>query len=267
MQTIAHISDLHFGKANRRTEEALLKELKALRPALTVVSGDLTRRAFLRQFKRASAFLERLPKPSIIVPGNHDVPVAFAHRFLAPLARYKYFINTQLSPVRLDREFCILGLNTVRSFAIEAGGFSRRQLLRAERILRTFPKRTLKIILTHHPFIRPPGIPRYRRLLVGAEMALETFERCGVDLIIAGHFHRPHIADIRGWYPHIGRSMIHAQVGIALGKHMRNDLLSYNVLSLSRNRISIAVKVWNGEAFEETSVTTYRRNAQGWKTD
>jgi 3',5'-cyclic AMP phosphodiesterase CpdA len=265
MRVIAHISDFHFGKTNRRTETALLKDLRDLKPDLTVISGDLTRRALLRQFKRAREFIDRLPRPKLIVPGNHDVPVSLSHRLLAPLARYRYYINRQVSPIHKTPDFCVLGLNTTRSVAIEAGGFSRRQLKRAEKILSSFPKKALKIVVQHHPFIRPPGISRYRFPIIGAETALQTFERCGVDLILAGHFHRPHITDVKAWYPVAKRTMVHAQVGAALSKYLRHDLVGYNVLTLQKNRISITVRSWNGRSFRERRAMIFVKSPQGWK--
>ena len=75
MRTIVHLSDLHFG----RTDDALLTPLASviakLAPDLIAVSGDLTQRARTAEFQAARAFLDRLPKPQIIVPGNHDVPL------------------------------------------------------------------------------------------------------------------------------------------------------------------------------------------------
>ncbi len=267
MRVIAHLSDFHIGKELPRSSEILLKDLTRLNPDLTVVTGDLTRRALLRQFRRAEAYLQRLPKPFMVIPGNHDVPVALAHRFLAPLARYKYYISRQLYPVHIDRQFCCLGVNTARSIAIDAGGFSPRQMRQTERIVGTFPKDTLKIILTHHPFVRPPGILRFRfrRLSMYCEEALRSFERSGVDLILSGHFHKPYVVDIRQYYPSLRRSMIHAQVGSAFRKCQRPDEVGYNVIRLTKNSISIETRKWNGRSFRSSSEQLFKRIRKQWR--
>jgi 3',5'-cyclic AMP phosphodiesterase CpdA len=200
----------------------------------------------------------------MILPGNHDVPIDPPHRFLAPFARYKYYISRQLSPLHRDDEFCLLGLNTARSIVLDGGRFSRKQLERAERIIRMMPKNALRIVATHHPFIRPPAIPRYRRAIAGAETALETFERCGVDLILSGHFHQPHVADLRSVYPSIGRSILHAQTGSALSKRLPRDLIGYNVILLTKNRITITIRIWNGRAFEDLSTSSFVHCKKGW---
>src|SRR5947199_6327008 len=89
MRTLAHISDLHFGRHDERAVEALLASLDYHRPDLVVVSGDFTQRARSSEFEMARAFLARVAAPKLIVPGNHDVPLYdVVGRFLAPLTKY-----------------------------------------------------------------------------------------------------------------------------------------------------------------------------------
>src|SRR3954453_20827658 len=88
MRTIAHISDLHFGKVDPPVAEGLIADLAGRKPDLLVVSGDFTQRARARQYEDAAAFLRRLPTPQLVVPGNHDIPMydwGFIPRFVAPL--------------------------------------------------------------------------------------------------------------------------------------------------------------------------------------
>ena len=74
MRTIAHVSDLHFGKDDPKIVKGLLRALEEAKPDAIVVSGDLTQRAKKKQFRAAKAFLEEMPQvPRVVVPGNHDV--------------------------------------------------------------------------------------------------------------------------------------------------------------------------------------------------
>src|ERR671933_495803 len=75
MRKLVHLSDLHFGRIDERVVGPLAEAVRDARPSLVVVSGDLTQRARARQFREARAFLDRLPKPRVVVPGNHDVPL------------------------------------------------------------------------------------------------------------------------------------------------------------------------------------------------
>src|SRR5438309_7042065 len=99
MRTIAHLSDLHFGRTDPALIEPLLASLDAIRPDVVVVSGDLTQRARAAEFEQARAFLERVRFPRIVVPGNHDVPLYRVwERFLSPLGRYQRIIQSDLEP-------------------------------------------------------------------------------------------------------------------------------------------------------------------------
>src|SRR5687768_14836651 len=126
MRTIAHLSDLHFGAADPQVVEALLLSVTAVSPDLVVISGDLTQRARRRQFVQARAFLEALPKPQIVVPGNHDVPLYnIWSRFVRPLGGFRRYISADVHPVYVDDEVAVFGADTTRSFTIEDGGLSR----------------------------------------------------------------------------------------------------------------------------------------------
>src|SRR5205085_1417574 len=63
MRTLAHVSDLHFGRIAPGVLEPLRRRLAALAPDVLVVSGDLTQRARGKQFREARAFLDSLPRP------------------------------------------------------------------------------------------------------------------------------------------------------------------------------------------------------------
>ena len=59
MTRIAHLTDLHFGAEDPAVVEALVADLAADPPDLVAVSGDLTQRARLTEFRAARAFLDR----------------------------------------------------------------------------------------------------------------------------------------------------------------------------------------------------------------
>src|SRR5688500_4132876 len=103
MRVLVQLSDLHFGRTDPRLVETVIREVGELAPAVVVVSGDLTQRARPEQFAEARRFLDRLPQPKVVVPGNHDVPLynLFA-RFFRRLDRYKSFITSDLEPTYED---------------------------------------------------------------------------------------------------------------------------------------------------------------------
>src|SRR5437763_9141088 len=113
MRTIAHISDIHFGKIDPMVVEAVVADIRAQKPSLVIMSGDFTQRARAGQYRQAAAFMSRLPLPQLFVPGNHDIPLFdLISRFFKPLRNYKKFITTDLRPVYRDDELLVIGVNT-----------------------------------------------------------------------------------------------------------------------------------------------------------
>ena len=137
MRTIAHISDLHFGRTDAVVVAGLREAVVAAQPDLVVVSGDLTQRARRHEFEEARDFLATLPEPQIVVPGNHDVPLynAFA-RWLRPLARYRRYIGDETQALYTDDEITVLGINTARALTLKNGRINNSQVVRACGIFR-----------------------------------------------------------------------------------------------------------------------------------
>jgi 3',5'-cyclic AMP phosphodiesterase CpdA len=156
VRTIAHLSDLHFGRHDETAAERLLADVSQIKPNIVVVTGDLTQRARHRQFAAARAFLEKLPRPVVVVPGNHDVPLYdIVERFLGRLARYRCYISAELQPFFADDEIALLGLNTARSATFANGRISHKQAAAIKSVFAEVPAGRLKILAIHHPLAVP----------------------------------------------------------------------------------------------------------------
>src|SRR4030095_11831424 len=153
MRTIVHLSDLHFGRIDPAVVAPLIETIRQIKPDLVAVSGDLTQRARSHQFEEARAFLDELPKPQIVVPGNHDVPLhnVFA-RFLEPLTKYRRHITSDLRPFYYDDEIAVMGVNTARSLTIKGGRINEEQVAWMRERLCACDPAVVKIVVTHHPF-------------------------------------------------------------------------------------------------------------------
>src|SRR6202163_2658716 len=132
MRTVAILSAPPSGRSERATVQALIATVTEARPDIVVVSGDLTQRAKEREFQEARQFLDALPSPQIVVPGNHDVPFYnVLARALLPLRNYQRYISKDLEPFYSDDEIAIVGINTARSLTFKNGRFSRQQVVRS----------------------------------------------------------------------------------------------------------------------------------------
>src|SRR5215217_9660207 len=158
MKTLVHLSDLHFGRTDPQVVAALVPLVNSLLPDVVVVSGDLTQRAKPLQFRQARNFLDALPKPQIVVPGNHDVPLYNVfQRFFTPLSKFRRFISPEEQPAYVDGEIAVLGLNTARSLVFKGGRVNEEQVEHIRSSLCSLDERIVRMIVSHHPFDLPDG--------------------------------------------------------------------------------------------------------------
>jgi 3',5'-cyclic AMP phosphodiesterase CpdA len=266
VKTLAHISDLHFGRIDQRVVEGLLADLTAKAPDMVVISGDLVQRAKPKHFKAARAFLDRLCSPYLVVPGNHDIPVYnLFQRFTDPFGNYKRYISQDFSPVYIDSEIAILGINTARSLIrdFSHGRMNTMQIQRVREVFSPLPETVFKVLFTHHPFLPPPDAPATK--LVGRhKLALPALESCGVDLLLAGHLHRAYSGDIMTHHTQVARSILVAQASTATSTRLRNEANAYNFITIDQPRVTFEVRSWEGAAFTGGLVSTWVRQGHRW---
>jgi 3',5'-cyclic AMP phosphodiesterase CpdA len=267
MRTIAHISDLHFGRLDRAVAEGLVADLAERKPSLLVVSGDFTQRARERQFRDAAAYLKRLPTPQLVVPGNHDIPLFdVIRRFFFPLHRYRRLISHDLRPLFRDEELLVLGVNTARSFTHKSGWISDEQLVDIKARVCDLTDDVVKVVVTHHPFIPPPREPNADVILHG-DTYLDELADCGVDVLLAGHLHLAYHDDLRSHYKSAKRSTLSIQAGTATSTRRRGEPNAYNWITVSRDLCTVSVRAWCGDRFEESLVTRYARADHAWRRE
>ena len=245
MRTLVHLSDLHFG----RVDQALLNPLRALVERIdadvVVISGDLTQRAKEEEFEQARAFLDSLPGPQIIVPGNHDISLYNVfRRFIKPLSRYKRFITDDLDPVYIDDEIAVVGVNTARSLTIKDGRVSHEQIASMRARLAGLAPDVTRIVVTHHPFDLPESFEK-RDLVVRAPLAMEVFAETGVDILMAGHMHASHAGSTAARYQIDEYAALVVQAGTATSTRGRGEVNSFNVIRVERLRVEIDRYGWD----------------------
>jgi 3',5'-cyclic AMP phosphodiesterase CpdA len=266
MRSIVHLSDLHFGRVNNHVISPLIEAIARINPDLVAVSGDLTQRARARQFVEARAFLDALPEPQIVVPGNHDVPLhnVFA-RFTQPLSKYRRYITEDLRPFYADEEIAVLGVNTARSLTIKGGRISEEQVRWMREKLSAANPDAVKVVVTHHPFDLPEG--HDKRDLVGrARMAMKTLASCGADLFLAGHLHVSQTTHSATRYNIKGHSALVVQAGTAASSRGRGEENSFNVVRIDRPHIAVERFEWQPahESFGLIATEHFRHTSDGW---
>jgi 3',5'-cyclic AMP phosphodiesterase CpdA len=268
MRTLVHMSDLHFGRIDPALLEPALEKVHVLKPDLVVVSGDLTQRAKPEQFRQAKRFLDALPGPQVVVPGNHDVPLYnLFQRFFQPLDKFRRLISGDVEPSYVDGEIAVVGVNTARSLVFKGGRINEAQIERVGDLLCRLDERITKILVTHHPFDLPAGGDE-RHIVGRAAKAMKLLARCGADILLSGHLHTSDAAQTSARYRIEGFSALVVQAGTATSTRARGEVNSFNVLRIDANRVDIERMAWDegARSFAVAAPERFERTAQGWLT-
>ena len=266
MRTLVHLSDLHFGRVDASLLAPLRELIHKLAPDVVVVSGDLTQRAKSEQFEAARAWLDTLPGPQIIVPGNHDMSLYNVfRRFLQPLTRYKRYITDDLDPIFIDDEIAVLGVNTARSLTFKDGRVNKEQVETIKQQLSGLPDSVTRIIVTHHPFDLPKTYDE-DDLVDRAPMAMKAFADCGVDLLLAGHLHTSHAGSTSERYQMSEYAALVVQAGTATSTRGRGEVNSFNVVRVEHERIEVDRYGWDevGKEFSLMKTEPFLRRGNVW---
>lgn len=274
MTRIAHLSDIHFGAHDPDIVAATIAWLDAQKPDLVIISGDLTQRAKEDQFRQAAQYLDKIRgtgSPTLVVPGNHDVPLYdVVRRFAAPLDRYRRHIGEDLCPWFENEEVAVLGLNTARSLTIKDGRISHEQIDMLRDRFATVPAGKTRILVTHHPLFAMPiaeegelteAVGRHRD-------AIAAVADAGVHLALAGHFHRTYAEAALKMVDSAG-SVLVVQAGTATSTRLRNDeLQSFNWIHARRHDdVELQVIAWDGKEFARGSHERFTHDGSTWTSE
>ncbi len=260
MRCIAHLSDLHFGRITPAILPALAAAVAASKPDLIVVSGDVTQRARRHEFARARAFLDTLPGPQIVVPGNHDVPLYnVMKRWVAPLKRFREAFGDDPQPFYRDDEIAVIGINSARSLTLKNGRINAQQVDLACRHFAQVPSGVLRIAVMHHPLAVVDQASH--RAIGRAAMAMEAFARCGVDVVLSGHIHSSEVIASEGRYATGNYPCLLIQAGTATSRRQRGEANAFNTLLVEPDAVHVQRQVWSEGAFAIAKEERFPRHA------
>ena len=109
-------------------EDHLRTAIIKANPIMVAVSGDLTMRGRRHEFLEAKAFLDSIPMPLVVVPGNHDVQGSWKvwERFVTPFENYQKLVSDDLDPVWRAPGIIVVGLNSARPAGVSRSSASRK---------------------------------------------------------------------------------------------------------------------------------------------
>ena len=258
---LIHISDLHRGTREAPAlDDALVTLCHELLPELVIASGDLSNRGRAAELEQARALLDRLPAPTLAVPGNHDLPYTLPARFTKPWDRFIAVFGTTDPVVRTDHAV-VCGLNSARPWRHQGGRLDASRLSAAAAALHDAPSDALRVVVLHHHLAGAPWRASRKFPLKHRDDVLRSLTAGGAELILGGHIHQStalgrsafaaledddHGSLVLSTAPGFGRPRPH-RLGEANGLH---------VVRWTADAVEIEGRLWRRGAFEPCS--TYR---------
>jgi 3',5'-cyclic AMP phosphodiesterase CpdA len=252
--TIAHVSDLHFGRDVSLTQvEALEAQLPGLKPDAIVLSGDVSQRARHGEFQMARFFRDRVGRtaPVLTIPGNHDVQwwaSPFGIRGTDPLYRkYRRYFGPDLAPHFEIPGAYITGALT--SYGVAAGSMTWNlndmavkghlpdsEVVRVSRYFAAAPAEAVRVMVVHHNVLRGDisrrmGLARWRR-------AHQQLRATGADLILCGHDHQESSGQIDG-------TVVVSTTGTLTSRTRGQRPSAYNVITVEPDSITVRHYRWD----------------------
>ncbi|MBS1886700.1 MAG: phosphodiesterase [Actinobacteria bacterium] len=198
---LLQVSDLHIGAAweGIDPDESLLRAVEAVlalpdRPDALLVSGDLTDNGTPEEYGRVRDLLAPLDLEPHVLPGNHDLRGPLRAAFGLPGEGEEQASHAvDLGPLRL------VCLDSIVPGA-EGGALDGGRLEWLEETLAADREKATALAL-HHPPLRTE-IPTFERIGLAPESTAGLAEVLArhpqVVRILAGHVHRPIVAELAG---------------------------------------------------------------------
>lgn len=156
MRTLIHVPNVHFGSVSQTALEALASELTRLQPDLTVFSGNIASSGIHRQVRKARAWMEQLPLPRLVVPGDRDVPRwDYLARLLFPFENFHIHFGSNPTPYYADNSMIAVGVNSARVLQFLKPTIHLNELFYVQELLATAAEDCLRVLVSNHPVFLP----------------------------------------------------------------------------------------------------------------
>jgi 3',5'-cyclic AMP phosphodiesterase CpdA len=231
MIRLFHVSDLHFGREDKAALAWFKRAVEEERPDAVICTGDLTQRAKREEFAAATAYLEAMPVPVTVEPGNHDLPYFNPfERFVRPYRRYGRLEKLIERPLDIQN-VVVVPLKTTARFQLRHnwswGVVGRGALAKALALLKGVAPGHVKLVACHHPLVDKEGLLSSGKTIRGRE-ALTALAAAGADAVLSGHVHDPFVMELE-----VGGRVVRKIGAGTLSERVRDSAPSFNEIRIS----------------------------------
>ncbi|MDJ0536108.1 MAG: metallophosphoesterase [Xenococcaceae cyanobacterium MO_207.B15] len=215
-------SRFHLVEVSIPALETALEHLETLPLDFLLLPGDLTQDGEIENHQWLANRLAKLPFPTYVIPGNHDVPNLLAtenyigfNDFPKYYQNYGYQNTEQLyytQEILPGVQLIALNSNTFARDGQQIGCLDDEQLLWLESILQK-TNNQLVLLTIHHNIIEhlphQSKHPLGKRYILDNRIALlDLLQKYGVKFIFTGHLHVQDVAEFKGIYEICTGSMV-----------------------------------------------------------
>ncbi len=250
---LLHLSDIHFGDEHPQALAAADAYVRAATFDLIVITGDITQFGRRSEFSAAGQWINSLPQPRLVTPGNHDTPwMGLLERVVMPFSRFEKIVGPSRWAEFETRGLIVRSFNSARGWQIRLnwskGAVSRRSIDNSVAAMEAAPSDAVRVIACHHPLIDVPGGPMTGRVR-GGRRGAEHLVRARADIVLTGHLHAPFVqplpfGDGRTWA--VGAS--------TLSQRHRGAAPGFNSIDIGGDQLTVTALGWTGEALEVQEV-------------
>jgi 3',5'-cyclic AMP phosphodiesterase CpdA len=250
---LAHVSDLHVGSVEGDSLQTLITDLAGSGADATIVTGDLTMRARSREYTVAVRALQAFPAPTLVVMGNHDVPLLNPLRRMAvPYQKFRAAVAADLDPVLDLTGARIQGLGSMPRWRWKSGRVSDRQTRLIRSTFSDAPEDAVRIVAMHHPpssdhLARIAGHSDLEKALVGSR----------VDIVLAGHTHVPQVRELQLSAAGRRHRVLEVVAGTATSDRTRGVPRSWWLLELTSGEVRVIEHVGEGTTWRTLPPRSY----------
>ena len=267
MTSILQFADVHFGVEDTAALATLAATVDRLEPDVIVVSGDITQSGSEEEFEAAARWLESLPGPRVICPGNHDTPMyGIIDRVVKPFDRYADYIDPLDAGEYEDDHVVIQSMNTARGVQMKldwsVGVVNLDDLeKRIARFQQSDPDK-LRFLNVHHPFVYPPESPLQKETDNGPE-GLRRLADGNCDGVLSGHVHIPFVVEREPG----GSELLSISAGTLSTRRRDNDP-AFNHIKVTDDELAITMVTFDGTQFLDSEMFRKpRRELSQWRRD